>query len=173
MVRFGPNRVSFNSATALRDIYGVHANTQKSQLYSAYSHFFKVPSSVTTIDRKSHAFRRRINGKALTTSSVKGLEQSIHSNCDIFLQSLVDKAIPQQWGTAKDMSKILSYLMSDIMGDVTFSKNWNMQLSEKNRHIIDILSFGACLINTVSTSLMPSLLSILTTSKGGPYARIT
>lgn len=157
MVRFGPNCVSFNSTQAIKDIYGVHANTQKAKLYTAYSHFFKVPSIVTTIEKKAHSVRRRISVQALTPAAVKGSEGLILKNSEIFFNKIEEERLNfqdtsknnQEWGPGMNMTKWVSWLMSDIMGDVTFSRNWNLMKSEKNRHIIDVLSVGACLINTV------------------------
>jgi hypothetical protein len=145
----------------MKDIYSVQSNTQKSKVYTAYSHFFKVPSVVTTIEKKSHAVRRRISVRALTPAAVKGLESLIIKNSRIFLESIEEGNSTSQellkdnqgWGPGRNMSKWISWLMSDIMGDVTFSRNWNLMKSEKNRHIVDILSLGACLINTVTAPL--------------------
>jgi len=156
-VRFGPNRISFNSTQATKDIYGVHSNTQKAKLYTAYSHFFKVPSIVTTIEKRAHAIRRRISVRALTPAAVKGLESLITKNSQIFFEKIEEERSKsqvypediQEWGPGMNMSKWISWLMSDIMGDVTFSRNWNLMKSKKNRHIVDVLSVGACLINTV------------------------
>jgi cytochrome P450 len=152
VVRFGPNRISFNNVEAMKTIYAVQSNTQKSKIYSTYSHFFKVPSTVTTIDKKTHAFKRRISVRALSPTAIKGLEESIYQNCRYFLDHLLgdDVGRSEDWSKGYDMSKMISYLMSDIMGDVSFSRNWNMMRNEKNRHIIDVLSLGACLINTAS-----------------------
>jgi hypothetical protein len=151
VVRFGPNRISFNTIEATKAIYAVQSNTQKSKLYSAYSHFFKVPSTVTTIDKKTHAFKRRINVRALTSTAIKELGESIYKNCGIFLEELgTNVKRGGGWSKGNDMSKMFSYLTSDIMGDIAFSRNWNLMRSEKYRYMIDILSLGACLINTVS-----------------------
>jgi hypothetical protein len=142
----------------MKDIYGVYSSTQKSKVYTAYSHFFKVPSIVTTMERKVHAVRRRISVRALTLAVVKGLEGLILKDCDIFSWIIgrrsrdweADIEDDGAWGKGKSMTKLVPWLVSDIMGDVTFNRNWNLLRSEKNRHIVDVLSLGACSINTVS-----------------------
>jgi hypothetical protein len=136
----------------MKTIYGVQSNTQKSDLYTAYSHFFKVPSTVTTIDKGAHAVKRRINVRALTPVAIKELEGSIYKNCDIFFGMLVDEDKKSDWSKSRNMTNLVAYLMSDIMGDVTFSRSWDLMRSEKNRHMIDILHLGTGLINTVSPS---------------------
>jgi hypothetical protein len=150
IVRFGPNRVSFNSVEAMRSIYAVQSNTQKSKLYTAYSHFFKVPSTVTTINKEAHAFKRRINVGALTPTAIKKLESSIYKNCNVFLNMLVDEKGSDGWSKGRNMTNLIAYLVSDIMGDVAFSRSWDLMKNEKNRHMISILHRGTSLINTVS-----------------------
>jgi cytochrome P450 len=136
----------------MKSIYAVQSNTQKSNLYTAYSHFFKVPSTVTTIDKSAHAFKRRINVRALTPTSIKELEGSIYKNCSIFLDMLVDENESSGWSQARNMTNLVAYLTSDIMGDVAFSRNWDLMRGEENRHMIDILHLGTGLINTVCFS---------------------
>jgi cytochrome P450 len=107
----------------MRDIYGVHSNTQKAKVYTAYSHFFKVPSIVTTIEKKAHAVRRSISVRALTPAAVKGLEGLILKNCNIFFKLLEEDTSSGQaelvndnaWGEGKNMTRLVSWLMSDIM----------------------------------------------------------
>ncbi|KAJ5949319.1 cytochrome P450 [Penicillium verhagenii] len=144
-VRFGPNRVSFCTDKAVLDVYGVRANTQKSQVYNAFTHFFSVPASLTTIDRKAHGFKRRVTSSALSASAVKGLQDLILQNVRIFCASLQEDKSPVAeggWSRSHDMSKTVQYLLSDIMGDVTFSRNWSTQSSSANRHILDLMSLG-------------------------------
>ena len=150
MVRFGPNRISINTNTALHDIYSVNANTQKSLVYSAFGHFFKVPTTMTTIDKKSHAFKRRVTVQALTPKSIKRLEELMLKNIRDFCRLLVDERSPAgEWSSARNMTLTVSYALSDIMGDVTFSRNWETQSSSKNRHILSLLPQGTCGINMV------------------------
>ncbi len=151
MVRFGPNRISVNTNTALPAVYGITANTQKSQVYSAFRHFFKVPASMTTIDKTHHAFKRRVTAQALSQKSINGLEGLILKNTRDFCNLLLDcHTSGKVWSSAKDMTLMVSYAVSDIMGDVTFSRSWDTQTSADNRHILELLPQGTCGINLVS-----------------------
>lgn len=114
---------------------------------------------MTTIDKKVHAFKRRVTVQALTPQSVKGLEELILHNVRDFCRLLVEggQIDAAGWSSGRDMSKMTSYALSDIMGDVTFSKNWNTQKGTENRHILKLLPQGTCGINMVShpiTSVM-------------------
>jgi len=60
------------------------------------------------------------------------------------------------WSSTKDMSKLVSYAMSDIMGEMVFSKNWNVLQSPKNRDMLEFLPWGVAGVNI--TGYMPGLL---------------
>ncbi|KAJ6035840.1 hypothetical protein N7540_000119 [Penicillium herquei] len=175
-VRYGPNRVSFRSATALADIYGSQANTQKSAVYSAFTHFFSVPASLTTIDRQAHAFKRRVTSRALNPRAVQDLEELILQNVRALCTALTIPADPYReenyekkkdpitekdhssWGHPHDLTTTIKCLLSDIMGDVTFSRHWNMQSSPRNRHILSLMAQGTRGINLAGH--MPILLKL-------------
>ena len=157
VVRFGPNRVSVNSSTALQEIYSTAANTTKSQHYKTFNHFFKVPMISTIIgDRKKHSFRKRFHSQALSASNIKGLEESIITNLHKFCHFL-DIGSPGDWTAAHDMTKWMSYLSFDTIGDLTFSRNWNLLESEENRNIPGVISQGVRGLNLVSRRLDPGI----------------
>ena len=136
VVRFGPNRISINSATALQDIYSVNANVQRSPVYASTAHFFGgTASSNTTMDRKEHAFRRRVNVKALNPTTIKSMEERILKNIRYFCAQLVDEK-PMEWSKARDITKMIGYLISDVMGDVTFGRNWEVMSKPDNRDLM-------------------------------------
>ncbi|KAL8712489.1 MAG: hypothetical protein Q9220_003337 [cf. Caloplaca sp. 1 TL-2023] len=93
--------------------------------------------SMTTIDRKKHAFKRRVNVQALTAANVKNLEERILKNVRYLCDSLVEETSSTSWSPPKNMTKMFAYLVSDIMGDVTFSKNWNVQQQSQNRKFVE------------------------------------
>ena len=151
IVRYGPNRISINSNTALRDIYSVNANVRKSQAYATFKHFFgEVDMSMTTIDKKKHAFKRRVNVQALTPTAIKASEEMILENIRYFCDVCIG-AGTIEWTTPKDMTELLCYLVSDIMGDITFSRNWNVQRDPQNRDIVKGLPDGVAGIHLVGT----------------------
>ena len=136
-VRYGPNRVSINSRTAAREIYGVHSNVQKSHVYGTFKHYFgDVDMSMTMLDKKKHAFRRQINVRALTPRVIHDLQDKILQNVRYFCNGLIEETT-SDWSSAKDMTKLFGYLISDIMGDITFSRNWNVLRDGENRRFIE------------------------------------
>ncbi|TVY17733.1 Cytochrome P450 monooxygenase apf7 [Lachnellula arida] len=158
IVRSGPNRVSINTNTALRQIYSVNANVQKSQIYDTYKHFFDVPMSMTMIDRRKHAFKRRINVRALTDAAIKDMEHLMVKNIRLMCQQIQEDIGNREdgWSSSIDITKLISYAMSDIMGEIVFSKNWNVLQSPENRDILEFLPHGVAGVNI--TGYMPGLL---------------
>ncbi|KAH6662092.1 hypothetical protein B0J14DRAFT_662919 [Halenospora varia] len=103
IARYGLHRIAINTNTGLRDVYAVRANCQKSQYFGVFCHFFKMPMSMTTIDRKAHASNRRIDAKVLTSSRVHALEAAVLKNVRKFCDYMIDG--PQdEWSAARNMS---------------------------------------------------------------------
>jgi len=126
IVRYGPHRITINTTTALRDIYHVRANVQKSQFFGMFSHFFKVPMSMTTIDRKAHAFKRRVDAEALTLTAIQNLEPIVLKNIRLFYQKMLDEQANNtkaSWNKARNLLEWTRYIMTDIIGDITFHQN--------------------------------------------------
>jgi cytochrome P450 len=97
---------------------------QKSQVYGSFKYFFSnVDMSMTTINKKEHAFKRRINIKALRPQAIEAVQDQILQNIRYFCCTLVDEGKYAEWSASRNMSKVVGYLISDIMGDITSSKN--------------------------------------------------
>lgn len=145
-----------NSNIALRDIYHVRANCQKSQFFTVFSHFFKVQMVMTTIDHKEHAFKRRIAAEALTAKAMKEMEPAVTRNINTFVDKMLDdpssKNEKKEWNSARNMSEWCGWLVNDIMGDITFHRSWNMLTSEENRDVLKVLNGGVGGLNMVRTS---------------------
>ena len=109
---------------------------------------------MTTIDRKAHAFKRRIDAEALTHIAIQEVEEPVLRNVRYFCDQMIDESLPEgnTWSEARDMSKWSGYLMSDIMGDITFHRNWNMMKSSENRELLGTLSKGVAGLNMVRTT---------------------
>jgi cytochrome P450 len=124
---------------------------QKSQVYGSFKYFFSnVDMSMTTINKKEHAFKRRINIKALRPQAIEAVQDQILQNIRYFCCTLVDEGKYAEWSASRNMSKVVGYLISDIMGDITSSKNWNTQRDPQNRHFVEDSTLGTAGIHLVS-----------------------
>ncbi|CAK7211385.1 hypothetical protein SBRCBS47491_001108 [Sporothrix bragantina] len=59
VVRVAPDEVSFNSAEALRDIYGIRSDVSKSDFYDLFV-YYDERNTFTSLDRKDHSQRKRL-----------------------------------------------------------------------------------------------------------------
>lgn len=167
-VRFGPNRVSINCPKASQDLHDVNSNTFKSEVYGVFKHFFGADMSLTTVDHSIHAFRRRVNAVALKPTTIKALGGRVTPHVDYLINSLISGADANAtdeagvWSTGKNMTHSLSYCVTDVMSDLTFSQTLNVQREEKNRHFVSSIPKGVGGMHLVghSKSTIWSLLSL-------------
>ncbi|KAL6796896.1 cytochrome P450 [Trichoderma sp. SZMC 28012] len=153
-VRFGPNRLSINSAKASRDLHDVNSNTFKADAYGSFKRFFGAEMSLTTVDHKAHAFRRRVNMTAITPAAIKEFEDQVTPHLDEFISIIGEGAGAKSqgehgWSPGKDMSYAVAFCIADIMGSVTFGRTWNVQRDPKYRHFVKDLPNGVAGIHLV------------------------
>jgi len=113
----------------------------------------------TIIDRKRHAFRRRIHSQALSVSALRELDDSLLANCCKFEKILDNGHEVGEWGSAMNMTKWFAYLGSDIIGDLTFSRNWGLLDGDDNRNIPDVISQGLGGLSLVCFQAIMTLVS--------------
>jgi cytochrome P450 len=107
-VRYGPNQLMFNSAEALKDIYGTSAGSKfmKAQAYAPMVH--RAPNTLTIRGGKDHARRRRIMAQGVSEKAQRGYEHRIANHigklCDVAFPSENTEA-SRTWSEPMDMSK--------------------------------------------------------------------
>jgi hypothetical protein len=141
IVRYSPSRISINSPEASDDLHHVNANAFKADFYAVAKSLFGADMSQTTVDRKKHAFRRRVNMTALTPAAFKGYGGQIATHVDELMRQLSERASAktdvQGWGPPENVSKSFAYCIADIMGCLTFGQSWNTQRSGQYRKIVE------------------------------------
>ncbi|KAH8817137.1 cytochrome P450 [Xylogone sp. PMI_703] len=144
-VRYGPNRMLINTATGLKDIYGINKNVVKSQGYNAMIH--RVPSVLTIRNKKEHSDRRRLIGEGLSDSAIRTYESTIRSHIDHLVEVIAPNAgeetvMKQEkaWSMSRNMAKLCNYLAFDIMADVVFGMRYNLLGTTKYRFLPDAIA---------------------------------
>jgi len=66
------------------------------------------------------------------------MEEQMLKNIRYFCNILAD-GDGGGWSSSRNMSKLVGYLISDIMGDITFSKSFNVQRRPDNRDVLSSL----------------------------------
>lgn len=154
-MRFGPNRISFCKASALQSVYGTRANTRKADWYRIWEMLFGAASTATILDRKVHAKRKRILQMGFSERALGDLEpmllQNVNDFCDILLEESSNHAADAKgWGPAKDLSRTVGHMTFDTMGEMVFSKSFEMQRSATNRQFLDLSMDALRGLNTVA-----------------------
>lgn len=102
--------------------------------------------SLTTVDHRAHAFRRRVNASALTTTAVKDLRNRVTPHVDYLIQQIGD-SVSGHCNTTSDEDS--EWSTGQNMGEVTFSQHFNTQREEKNRHYVHDIPKGVAGIHLV------------------------
>lgn len=150
IVRWGPNSVSFNSNTALKEIYGFKANVGKAAFYDAFAH--PAHNTHNTRDKVQHARKRRVLSHAFSDSAVKEAEKYILANVRTFCDVLGGRGsygtaapndLGDKWSGPVSMSDQCNYLAMDILGDLCFGKAFHMLEAPDNRYAVDLVGVAA------------------------------
>lgn len=167
-VRFGPNRMSINSNTALKDIYGFKANIGKSPIYQVSSDYMHETNTVTARDKKVHGRKKRVLSQALSDSAMRAMEDHIlhvvRKFCECLINGGANSGEPRSqtkgkdgWGPAMNFAHWSNYFSFDTMGTLCFGKSFDMLEKEDNRYILEVIMDGTQGINTVSLSTSQTL----------------
>jgi cytochrome P450 len=137
VVRYAPNKLSFNTAGSVNDIYvGNKPNIQKSEFYDAFPAIKGFPSTHSAIDKKVHGRKRRVLSHAFSTHAIESMDQYIFQNVKIFCNLLGDPVRDTvqvssndekaSASPVKNVSRLASYLTFDVMGELCFGKSFGM-----------------------------------------------
>lgn len=146
IVRFGPNSLSFNSNSALKEIYGFKANVRKSRFYEAFWANKHAASTHSSIDQAIHARKRRVLSNAFSDAAMKAMEKYTLAHIRQFCENLAgtqpldETRNSNGYGPAINVSDQTSYLAFDAMGDLCFGKAFGMLERPDNRFAIDLVS---------------------------------
>lgn len=143
-MRFGPNSLSFNSSTALKEIYGFRANVRKAEFYDAFVH--PAPNTHNTRDKALHARKRRVLSQAFSDAAIKQMERYVLANVRAFCQQIgagAEAAAERKgWTAPKNMADWCNYLSMDILGDLCFGKAFHMLERPDNRYALELVSLA-------------------------------
>ncbi|KAI1773208.1 cytochrome P450 [Hypoxylon cercidicola] len=142
VIRYGPNRLLFNSATAVQDIYQ-NPNFTKSHLY-VLSRLGGGSSIFSTMDKDHHRHKRQLYAQALSDRSMRMFEPTILEHLDVFLKLILkasDSSMPAE------MTSRCQYLGFDIIGSLALGQRLNLQTEEKNRIILRLLIAAKTQVN--------------------------
>jgi cytochrome P450 len=158
IVRFGPNKLSISSVSAMQgkylpapfaprgasvlnlftEIY--HSKLiQKSQVFETITPAPGAFSTFTAIDKETHRRKRKVFSQAFSDQAIKAFEPTILCLVDIFISQLA-RAIPhgtvERWTEPLNMTPRARYYATDVMGEFGFGKSFDVQTSDQNRFLL-------------------------------------
>ncbi|TVY75551.1 Cytochrome P450 monooxygenase apf7, partial [Lachnellula suecica] len=124
--RQAPNRLIFNTSSALRDIY-LNPGMNKAHIYR-HTQFNPQVNIFGTLDRERHRQKRKIYGQVLSERSLRTFEPIMIGEIDIFVrQLLITKS------KSVNMSPLCERLTTDIAGQLAFGQPFDTQVDVTNR----------------------------------------
>lgn len=146
--RYGPNRLSFNTSTALHTIYTPKANIRKSDFYKILNSPAG-PSILAAIPNDMHARKKRVLSQAFSEKALRSIEEYMLLHTREFCEKLSSSPEPV------NMSHWSTYLTGDVLGEVCFGQSFSMLKEKTNRRLIGLITrtarFGL-IVSTISST---------------------
>lgn len=142
VIRQGPNKLMFQSETALMTIYQSKHDIQKSQGYTSMVPAPGAWNTFTAVDREYARFRRRILGHGFADHRIREFEPIIIHHAKMFVKRLISSPDPEsagKWSKVWNMTENCRHMAYDIMGEFGFGQTFGLQTSEENHFIIDAI----------------------------------
>ena len=148
IVRYGPDKISINTNTALQSIYGFKSNVRKANFYSAFPATKGAWSTHSAIDKALHARKRRVLSQAFSDNAMKGLQSHILNVIRTFCDAIGDFPArnttrdkkPSAWSTPKDMGQWANYMSYDGLGDICYGESFDTLERPDNRFAINLVA---------------------------------
>ncbi|KAI0884179.1 cytochrome P450 [Annulohypoxylon maeteangense] len=139
VVRQAPNRLVFNSATALQAIYK-NDLLAKSYVYSAAQP--DQHNIFTTTSKAEHRPKRRLVSQVLSDQSMRSFEPTLLAQIDVFLKMLL-----QSNEVPVNMSPTFRFLGFNIAGLLGFGYDLHLQTDDTYRYLADAITLGSYRVN--------------------------
>lgn len=151
--RQGPNRLVFNTATALKgtssqgvqlvsgplliftDIYN-NERVGKSFVYTTLLKAKTSPNVFNTLDKQLHRSKRKVIGQAVTERAMRLFESTLQQQVNIFIEQLKSSKGPT------DISPRCRYVGLDTISLLAFGYDLNTQRDPEHRFVLDGLFAG-------------------------------
>ncbi|KAI1380115.1 cytochrome P450 [Hypoxylon crocopeplum] len=147
VVRQGPNKLVFNSAKALQDIYN-NERIAKSHSYIATLSGAKTYNVWNAVDKQLHRTRRRLIGEAVAERSMRRFEPIMAEQINIFLGKILDSSRDaDSKNSAVNMTDQIKRLSFDIVCRLGFGYPLNCQTNPEYGLVSKAINAGTYLQN--------------------------
>jgi cytochrome P450 len=158
--RQGPNRLVFNSVQALHGSFStlyallkkltlsdIYQNERlfKSQAYLVSQPLPDTYNLFNVIDKGLHRTKRRLIGQGVNEKAMREFEPVMAAHINTFVKELVKSC--ERPNTAVDMTERCRWLGLDVIGELGFGTNLQLQNDKKNRFMVGGLETSNFRIN--------------------------
>ncbi|XDG04433.1 hypothetical protein ABKA04_004048 [Annulohypoxylon sp. FPYF3050] len=134
VIRYGPNKLIFNSARAVHDIYDNDDKVVKSHVYCAIMQAPGVYNIFTVIDKPSHRVKRKIVGQAINDRSMRTFEPTMLEQIDLFLKTVLASSKESR---PINLTEHIGYLACDIIALLSLGFPLRLQTDPEYRWMVD------------------------------------
>jgi cytochrome P450 len=164
VMRHAPNRLVFNSAKALHDIYDNDRFT-KSDVYLVTLATTGKTCVFNALERDVHRTRRKLISSSVTDAAMRQFEPIMHEQIAVYLRHILKASQAKEHVELSDRIRLLG---SDIVGFLAFGFPLNSQTDPRYRWLPSAITFGNGISNVkmqfpfLSNSLLKLLTDLLT-----------
>ncbi|KAL5583797.1 hypothetical protein FOVSG1_015148 [Fusarium oxysporum f. sp. vasinfectum] len=151
--RITPNSLLINTPTGLKTIYNNKANVKKAEYYRVYPRNIHAVTTWNSIDKTTHARKRRVMNHAFSDKALRSCEPFIHSNIDRWIELLDQEIREKKWSGSLNMARWADHLVFDTLGELCFGKSFGMKEHDSElRHIPTLMTDFMSTIHPIAYS---------------------
>ncbi|CVL09361.1 related to benzoate-para-hydroxylase (cytochrome P450) [Fusarium mangiferae] len=151
--RITPNSVLVNTPTGLEAIYNSKANVKKAEYYRVYPRNIHAVTTWNSIDKTTHARKRRVMSHAFSDKALRSCEPLIQSNIDRWVQLLDQEIGEKKRSDSLNMARWADHLVFDTLGELCFGKSFGMKEHDSElRHIPTLMTDFMSTIHPIAYS---------------------
>ncbi|RKL22163.1 hypothetical protein BFJ72_g14729 [Fusarium proliferatum] len=151
--RITPNSVLINTPTGLEAIYNSKANVKKAEYYRVYPRNVHAVTTWNSIDKTTHARKRRVMSHAFSDKALRSCEPLIQSNIDRWVQLLDQEIGEKKRSDSLNMARWADHLVFDTLGELCFGKSFGMKEHDSElRHIPTLMTDFMSTIHPIAYS---------------------
>ncbi|KAH7128174.1 cytochrome P450 [Dendryphion nanum] len=132
VIRHGPNKLIFNTAGGLQDIYQNDRIT-KSHVYAITQPKPDIFMIFNALDKRMHRSKRRIIGQGINDKAMRRFEPAMTEHIDLFVKLLSEHTRSKGFTNVTTSCKRMGM---DVVGRLAFGAELNLQTEETNRFMI-------------------------------------
>ncbi|XPS74027.1 hypothetical protein M3J09_006155 [Ascochyta lentis] len=132
VVRYGPDRILFNTRESMEEIYGRKNNLFKGKAYNAMR-VQPLPSVFNAASNKLHSTRRKIIAQGFSEQAMRASEPKILKHVANYCSVLFGPQTSDEWSEPRETTQWSAFFAIDLIADLTVGRSTAMLLNPENR----------------------------------------